>query len=80
MGPPLRQAGEFPSPRRRQSFSVFAGFGFFCPLARQHRFDRLQHLILVLKLGCLKLREAGTELGSADVEAAARPFLPKPLS
>jgi hypothetical protein len=49
------------------------------PLAPEHLFDRLHHLILALKLGCLKLGEAGNELGSADVEATTTAFLPKPL-
>src|ERR1700733_10602577 len=49
-------------------------------LALEHLFDPLQHPILGLKLGCLKLGEAGNELGSADVEAATRPIFAKLLA
>src|SRR5580704_1007058 len=89
IGPPHRPCGRVPFPpvpfppaalpRRLRRLWLFCPLRLQRPLAPEHLFDRLHHLILALKLGCLKLGEAGNELGSADVEATTTAFLPKPL-
>ena len=63
--------GSYPSPGRRVPFPPAVALlcrpcrlWLFCPLVLQHLFDPLEHLIVGLKLGCVKLGESGDRPGA----------------